>query len=100
RYSVQPERAAEARNLVRTLEAGYWLIGLGIGVLIATAAPVVAAHWIRAGSISPRTVTHAVMIMGVLSFLQWPISFYQGALMGLRRQVLFNCLRVVVVTLS
>ena len=32
RYSVQPEKAAEARDLVRTLEAGYWLIGIAIGV--------------------------------------------------------------------
>ena len=32
RYSVQPEKADEARDLVRTLELGYWLIGLMIGL--------------------------------------------------------------------
>src|SRR6266403_518100 len=100
RYSVQPEKAAEARDLVRTLEVGYWLIGIAIGALVLAAAPVIAAHWIKASAISVRAVSHAVMIMGVLSIFQWPLSFYQGALMGLRRQVLFNCFRVVVVTLS
>jgi O-antigen/teichoic acid export membrane protein len=40
------------------------------------------------------------MIMGLLAFFQWPISFYQGGLMGLRRQVLFNGLKVITVTLS
>jgi O-antigen/teichoic acid export membrane protein len=31
---------------------------------------------------------------------QWPISFYQGGLMGLRKQVLFNGIRIVAVTVS
>src|SRR6266403_3735277 len=90
RYSVQWDKADEARDLVRTLEVGYWLIGVAIGALVLAAAPVIAAHWIKASAISVRAVSHAVMIMGVLSIFQWPLSFYQGALMGLRRQVLFN----------
>jgi len=32
RYSVQPDKAAEARDLVRTLEVVYWMVGIGIGV--------------------------------------------------------------------
>lgn len=100
RYSVQPGKAAEARDFVRTLEAGYWLIGIAIGAVVLAAAPLIATGWIRAGAISIRTVTHAVMIMGVLSVFQWPLSFYQGALMGLGRQPQFNCLKVVMVTLS
>ncbi len=52
RYSVQPEKAAEARDLVRTLEAGYWLIGIAIGTAILVAAPLIAKDWIKAGNIS------------------------------------------------
>jgi O-antigen/teichoic acid export membrane protein len=100
RYSVQAGKAAEGRDLVRTLEAGYWLIGIAIGAVILAVAPVIATHWIKAGAISVRTVTRAVMIMAVLSVFQWPLSFYQGALMGLGRQVQFNCLKVAMVTLS
>lgn len=98
RYSVQPEKAAEARDLVRTLEIGYWLIGLLIGAVILTAAPWIAVHWIKAGAIPIRRVTQAVMLMGVLSVLQWPISFYEGGLMGLRQQVLWNALRICAAT--
>jgi len=94
RYSVQPEKAAEARDLVRTLEIGYWLIGLLIGAGILTAAPWLAVHWIRASAIPVRKVTQAVMLMGVLAVFQWPVSFYQGGLMGLRQQVLLNALKV------
>ena len=98
RYSVQPEKAAEARDLVRTLEIGYWLIGLLIGAGILAAAPWLAVHWIKAGAMPIRNVTRAVTLMGVLSVFQWPISFYGGGLMGLRRQVLWNAFNIVTAT--
>src|SRR5215471_10329191 len=94
RYSVQPEKADEARDLVRTLEIGYWIIGILIGVACVAASPWIAVHWIRAGSIPVRSVSDAVTLMGILAFFQWPMSFYQGGLTGLRKQVLFNLLRI------
>lgn len=100
RYSVQPDKAVEAGDLVRTLEAAYWVVGIAIGLAIFAASPWIANHWIKAGAISTRAVRQTVAIMGVLAFFQWPISFYQGGLMGLGRQILYNVLRVgaVVVT--
>jgi O-antigen/teichoic acid export membrane protein len=100
RYSVQPEKAAEARDMVRTLEVGYWVIGIVIGVTIVLAAQSIATHWIKAGSFPIRAVRQTVMVMGILAFFQWPISFYQGGLMGLGRQVLYNTLKISMVTLT
>jgi len=100
RYSVQPEKAAEARDLVRTLEAGYWLIGIVNGTLILAAAPLIAAHWIKASAIPVHDVQRTVMLMGVLTVFQWPVSFYQGGLMGLGRQVLYNSISICLVTLA
>ena len=100
RYSVQPEKADEARDLVRTLEIGYWLIGIVAGVALVVASPWVATHWIRSGAIPVRSVTQAVMLMGGLAVFQWPVSFYQGGLMGLHKQVLFNVLRIIAATVS
>jgi O-antigen/teichoic acid export membrane protein len=98
RYSVQPEKADEARDLVRTLEVGYWLIGIIIGVALVAASPWLAVHWIRANSIPVRGVKQAVVLMGILAVFQWPMSFYQGGLTGLRKQVLFNLLRIIAAT--
>jgi O-antigen/teichoic acid export membrane protein len=100
RYSVQPEKAGEARDLVRTLEICYWLIGIAIGAVMLAAAPVIASHWIKAGAIPVRDVQHTIMLMGVLAVFQWPASFYQGGLMGLGRQVLYNGLAIFFSTLS
>jgi O-antigen/teichoic acid export membrane protein len=100
RCSVQPGKSGEARDLVRTLESGYWLIGLVIGATILVASAWLAAHWIKAATIPVRIVMQAVMLMGVLAFFQWPISFYQGGLTGLRQQVLLNVLRICASTAS
>jgi len=100
RYSMQPEKAAEARDLVRTLEIGYWLVGLLIGVGILIAAPWLATHWIKASAMPTRGLVRAVILMAVLAVFQWPVSFYQGGLMGLRQQVLFNALKAGSATLG
>ena len=100
RYSVAPEKAVEARDLVRTLEAGYWTIGIAIGAAILASAPVIATHWIKPGTIPAREVQHTVMLMGLLAMFQWPASLYQGGLMGLGRQVLNNGLGIFFSTLS
>ena len=96
RYSAMPEKAAEARDLVRTLEVGYWGIGIAIGAVILSAAPLIATHWIKGSAIPTGVVQQAVMSMGVLFALQWPFTFYQGGLLGLQKQVLLNGLNVAV----
>src|SRR5260370_18467245 len=44
RYSVQPEKVPEACDLVRTLEAGYCLIGSIIALLTLAFAPLIPPH--------------------------------------------------------
>jgi O-antigen/teichoic acid export membrane protein len=100
RYSVQPEKAAEARDLLRTVETGYWIIGIALGAILILASPWVATHWIHATALSHGTVQQALLLMGVLAIFQWPVSLYHGGLMGLHRQVSFNILRIAVITLN
>jgi O-antigen/teichoic acid export membrane protein len=98
--SVHPQKADEARDLVRTLEIIYWFIGVFIGTAILATSTWLTAHWIKAGAIPIRSVKQAVMLMAVLAFFQWPISFYQGGLIGLRQQVLLNLLKIGASTVS
>ncbi len=100
RYAAMPEKSGEARDLVRTLEVGYWVIGIVLGIVVVIAAPFIAGHWIKPGSIPVKTVQHAVMVMGIVSALQWPISFYEGGLMGLQHQVLLNGIKIGTATLG
>lgn len=98
RLAVQEKTAQEMRDLVRSLEIPYWLVGLLISVIVILLSPLIANHWVNAEKLSPKTVQVAIMIMGLSLAFQWPISFYSGGLMGLQRQVLLNVINVVMAT--
>jgi O-antigen/teichoic acid export membrane protein len=49
---------------------------------------------VKPGELSPRSVQHAVAIMGGVAALRWPLALYEGGLMGLQRQVLLNSVRI------
>jgi O-antigen/teichoic acid export membrane protein len=90
----------ESRDLVRTLESVYWGVGIVIGVTLVVLAPVIAQHWIRTDRIPSQTVQQAIMIMGLIVAVQWPVGLYEGGLVGLQQQVLLNSMRVGMATIQ
>jgi O-antigen/teichoic acid export membrane protein len=100
RLSTSRESDQEARDLVRTLELIYWGVGILIGLALVALAPVIAHHWITTQGISRGTAQQAIMIMGLIVAVQWPVALYDGGLMGLQQQVLLNGLRMVMATVQ
>jgi O-antigen/teichoic acid export membrane protein len=94
RYADRPERAGEARDLVRTLEVGYWAIGVGIGAGLIMAAPWIAHRWLKISAMSAGDIQHALTLMGVLVALQWPTSLYGSGLRGLQKQLMVNTVTI------
>jgi len=90
RYSAMPEKAGQARDLLRTLEVGYWLLGVVIGGAVIVTAPFFAHHWLNVSALPSGDVHDALILMGILVILQWPQSLYRSGLMGLQKQVLVN----------
>ena len=99
-YSAQPGKAQEMRDLLRTLEIVYWLIGIAIGMTVAALAPVIAAYWIKPQQLTAETVTQALTMMGIAIAFQWSRALYTGGLMGMQRQVAFNLLSSITGTLN
>ena len=95
RYSTQPDNGQEARDFVRTLELLYWSLGIVGGGIVVAMAPLIATRWINPGTLPIPVVKTSVAIMGGLVAVQFPITLYQGGLLGLQRQVLLNSVRVV-----
>jgi len=57
RYSVQQsDLAAEARDFLRTFAVIYGVVGVGIGVVLAALAPVLASEFITARSLPATTI--------------------------------------------
>jgi O-antigen/teichoic acid export membrane protein len=99
RYTVSPPKIGQTRDLVRTLELVYWIIGLILGLVVCFGAQLIANYWINSATIPATTIKSIVVIMGVITFVQWPLTFYQGGLIGLQKIVLLNGVNVIVATL-
>jgi O-antigen/teichoic acid export membrane protein len=99
RYSVQSDKKSEARDLVRTLEVGYWVVGFFIGGIVLLLSPLIAYNWVKVEKLSPNTVRHAVMMMGLVIAFQWPSNLYAGGLRGLQLQVIFNMINTTLAAL-
>jgi len=93
RLSVNRDASTEMRDLVRTLESAYWGIAILIGAGMLALAPAV-PRWVRPEHLSPGQIEQAALVMGIVMALQWPLSFYEGGLMGLQRQVAWNAVSV------
>ena len=91
--------AQTQRDLAYTLQTVYWIMALLIGVTVFALAPTVARHWVRPQSLSAEAVTTCVRMMGAAMAFQFPFAFYQGGLLGLQRQPLFNALAAAATTL-
>jgi len=100
RVSARADLAAYARDFVRTVETGYWAIGVALGIVIAAAAPIIATRWINAGSLSGTEVHRALVLMGAAIALQWPMKLYEAGLVGLQRIVPIQLLGVGMRTLG
>ena len=98
RYSTQTESARPMRDLVRTMELAYWVVGIAAGLAIAWLAPAIAPHWIKPDQLTRDTVEAALQLMGIAIACQWPLGLYAGGLMGLQRQVTLNVISAAAVT--
>jgi O-antigen/teichoic acid export membrane protein len=99
RYTALPDKIGQTRDLVRTIEIGYWVIGLLIGIGVCLSAPFIADYWIQAENISTSLIRNVVIIMGIITFIQWPLTFYQGGLLGLQQMVALNTIGIIFNTL-
>lgn len=99
RYSVNEDTSGPQRDIVRTLEIIYWGIAIFAGGIVVLTAPFIAHTWINVQILSPESVLKAVQLMGIAIALNFPVSLYQGGLMGLERQVLVNSILIFTGTL-
>ena len=99
RYSVTGE-LEQAGKLLHTLAIVYWCVAALIALLVAALAPLISSYWLTSNHLPPTTVTHAVMLMGLVVACRWPIGLYLGALMGAQRITTSSTVGIAMVTLG
>jgi O-antigen/teichoic acid export membrane protein len=90
RYAGIKEKSDHVRDLSRSLEYIYWIMGILIAIVFFFIAPAISKYWIRSENLSIATVQEAIVLMGICIAFQWPISLYNGGMMGLEKQVSLN----------
>jgi O-antigen/teichoic acid export membrane protein len=97
RYSTESDKVShrEMRTLARTIELVFWGAGAVAGGVITLLAPVISHHWMNAQRLPTEMVTSSIRLMGIAFALQWPVGVYNGALLGLQKQVTANVIQAV-----
>jgi len=99
RLAARDDFAVEQRDVVRTLEIIYWGLAVFAGGAVFLLASYIAHNWIKAENLDPASILKGIQLMGIAIAFQFPMSLYQGGLMGLQRQVFFNVILIVTGTL-
>ena len=90
----------EAGSLLHTFAVIYWTMGTAIALFLVTLAPIIAEYWLQSRRLPIGTITHSIMIMGLIVACRWPIALYQGALIGAQRLTISSGISSVMVTLG
>ncbi len=90
RLAAREGTQRDMRNLLRSMEIIYWITGLLSAVAIIALSHVIAYRWVHAEHLAESTVQRAVIVMGLVVAVQWPLALYSGGLLGLQRQVVLN----------
>lgn len=99
RYSASGE-IREAGKLLHTLAIVYWGMAVMIAILILALAPWISEYWLQSRKLPPQTISHAVMLMGLVVACRWPIGLYQGAIIGAQRLTVSSSISIVMATIS
>lgn len=92
--SVEPDPGQRMRDLVRTCEIVVWVLAVAVGIGTAMVVPMMFGGAGQTQHLSDESLLRAAQLMGLVVGLHWPASYYNGAMIGLQRQVLLataNC---------
>jgi O-antigen/teichoic acid export membrane protein len=73
-------------DLIFSVELIYWGIGAVLGLLIVLASGFIAESWVIAKSLPVSEIKMAVMLMGIVFAFQFPMSIYNGGMIGFEKQ--------------
>jgi len=74
-------------DLIFSIELVYWLIAFVSGALIVFGSHVIATNWVNSESLSVEIVQKAVLLMGIVFVFQFPMSIYNGVMIGFENQI-------------
>jgi len=90
----------DAGKLLHTLAIVYWSMAVMIAVVILMLSPLISEYWLQSKQIPSQTISHALILMGLVVACRWPIGLYQGAVIGAQRLAVSSVINMIMVTIS
>lgn len=88
----------EMRDIARTCEIVYLVVGCLIGVCLALIAPWLLDHWLTLDQLDRDEAARALVWGAIALAVQWPVTLYGSGLEGLQRQTTLGLLSATAVT--
>lgn len=92
------ERFAELRQLLRSMELVFLVLGAAIAIAIWIGSPLIAGSWLDVKMLSLSEVRYCISLMGVMIGLRWLTSLYRSGIQGMEHQVWLNVTNIVLTT--
>lgn len=98
RLAGSPDGRQEMRDIARTCEIVYLVVGCLIGVSLALLTPWLLDHWLTLDRLNRDEAASALVWGSIALAVQWPATLYGCALEGLRRQTTLGLLSAATAT--
>lgn len=99
RFSAGAHSPESIRDLLRSLETIAFALAILLGGLVWLASGWLAADWLRAERLQQNQVASAIAVMGLVIATKFVEGLYQGAILGLQKQVWYNVAQAILATL-
>jgi O-antigen/teichoic acid export membrane protein len=99
RYAGGSLGSAEFRQLLRTFEILFWLLGSMLAAALAWRADLIAVSWLHVQRLDANQVERSIQCMAIGVGARWVSGLYRGVLAALERQVWLNAFTAGVATL-
>lgn len=98
KFSIYEDSIKNQRNLVKTLGVVYWCIALLSFLIVFFSASFISESWLNNKVLEADSSRFSIQMMSISIALNFPVSLYQGGLMGMQKQILVNKIQMIVST--
>lgn len=92
---ANPVRKIEILTLLKTIELIFLITGISIAIIIFFMGPLIVKYWLNVSSTFAVEAELGIRWMGIVIAIQFVVSYYNGCLNGLQKQVSLNLINVV-----
>jgi len=100
RMKLQSGSSNHLQNLLRTTEVLFILAGVFAFIIIFYLSDFLSSNWLNINTLSLETVTHTIILIGVIVGLRFNIGLYGGTIMALEKQVSYNIALSIIATIK